>query len=194
MTILSLGPWDQNVNWSEGTLAGVQRFLRRVENMAGNLTDDVMTPEQERLMNQLVSDVTERIDGMRFNTAISAMMEYLNAFSGTMPRAAYTALLRVLNPFAPHLTEEMWQRLGNEEMLAFSSWPTFDAGKLAKTEMTLVASVNGKRAAEFKMPVGAPEADIISAAQNAAGAKLAGADIIKTIVVPNRMVNFVVKK
>ena len=112
MTILSLGPWDQNVNWSEGTLAGVQRFLRRVENMVGNLTDDAMTPEQERLVNQLIADVTERIDGMRFNTAVSAMMEYMNAFSGKMPRAAYIALLRVLNPFAPHLTEEMWERLG----------------------------------------------------------------------------------
>ncbi len=194
MTILSLGPWDQNVNWSEGTLAGVQRFLRRVENMVGNLTDDAMTPEQERLVNQLIADVTERIDGMRFNTAVSAMMEYINAFSGKMPRAAYIALLRVLNPFAPHLTEEMWERLGNTDMLAFAPWPAFDAGKLAKTEMTLVASVNGKRAAEFKMPIGASEVDIISAAQNAAGAKLAGAEIIKTIVVPNRMVNFVVKK
>ena len=95
MTILSLGPWDQNVNWSEGTLAGVQRFLRRVENMVGNLTDDAMTPEQERLVNRLIADVTERIDGMRFNTAVSAMMEYINAFSGKMPRAAYIALLRV---------------------------------------------------------------------------------------------------
>lgn len=195
VAVLSLGPWENNVVWTDGAMAGVQRFLKRVENLSDNLTDAPMTAEQERLMNQLVADVTERIDGMRFNTAISAMMEYLNAFSGgTMPRAAYIALVRVLNPFAPHLTEEMWEKLGNDTMLALSDWPTYDASKLAKTEMTIVASVNGKRAAEFTIAVGASESEIVDAARTAAGAKLSGCEIIKTIVVPNKLVNFVVKK
>lgn len=195
VAVLSLGPWENNVVWTDGAMAGVQRFLKRVENLSDNLTDAPMTAEQERLMNQLVADVTERIDGMRFNTAISAMMEYLNAFSGgTMPRAAYVALVRVLNPFAPHLTEEMWEKLGNDTMLALSDWPTYDASKLAKTEMTIVASVNGKRAAEFTIAVGASESEIVDAARAAAGAKLSGCEIIKTIVVPNKLVNFVVKK
>lgn len=195
VAVLSLGPWENNVVWTDGAMAGVQRFLKRVENLSDNLTDAPMTAEQERLMNQLVADVTERIDGMRFNTAISAMMEYLNAFSGgTMPRAAYIALVRVLNPFAPHLTEEMWEKLGNNTMLALSDWPTYDASKLAKTEMTIVASVNGKRAAEFTIAVGASESEIVDAARAAAGAKLSGVEIIKTIVVPNKLVNFVVKK
>lgn len=195
VAVLSLGPWENNVVWTDGAMAGVQRFLKRVENLSDNLTDAPMTAEQERLMNQLIADVTERIDGMRFNTAISAMMEYLNAFSGgTMPRAAYIALVRVLNPFAPHLTEEMWEKLGNNTMLALSDWPTYDASKLAKTEMTIVASVNGKRAAEFTIAVGASESEIVDAARAAAGAKLSGVEIIKTIVVPNKLVNFVVKK
>lgn len=195
VAVLSLGPWENNVVWTDGAMAGVQRFLKRVENLSDNLTDAPMTAEQERLMNQLIADVTERIDGMRFNTAISAMMEYLNAFSGgTMPRAAYIALVRVLNPFAPHLTEEMWEKLGNNTMLALSDWPTYDASKLTKTEMTIVASVNGKRAAEFTIAVGASESEIVDAARAAAGAKLSGCEIIKTIVVPNKLVNFVVKK
>ena len=195
VAVLSLGPWENNVVWTDGAMAGVQRFLKRVENLSDNLTDAPMTAEQERLMNQLIADVTERIDGMRFNTAISAMMEYLNAFSGgTMPRAAYVALVRVLNPFAPHLTEEMWEKLGNDTMLAVSDWPTYDASKLAKAEMTVVASVNGKRAAEFTIAVGASESEIVDAARAAAGAKLSGREIIKTIVVPNKLVNFVVKK
>ena len=79
VTVLSLGPWDSNVNWSEGALAGVQRFLKRVESMADNLSDEPMTAEQERLMHQLIADMTERLENMRFNTAISAMMEYMNA-------------------------------------------------------------------------------------------------------------------
>lgn len=195
VAVLSLGPWENNVVWTDGAMAGVQRFLKRVENLSDNLTDAPMTAEQERLMDQLIADVTERIDGMRFNTAISAMMEYLNAFSGgTMPRAAYIALVRVLNPFAPHLTEEMWEKLGNNTVLALSDWPTYDASKLAKTEMTIVASVNGKRAAEFTIAVGASESEIVDAARTAAGAKLSGCEIIKTIVVPNKLVNFVVKK
>ncbi len=194
MTILSLGPWDQNVNWSEGTLNGVQRFLRRVENLGDNLSDDPMTPDQERRMHQLISDVTERIEGMRFNTAISAMMEYINAFGNQMPRAAYVALVRVLNPFAPHLTEEIWEKMGNADMLTFGAWPTFDSAKLAQTEMTIVASVNGKRAADFVVTADAMEPDLIAAARSAVGSKLDGVEIVKTIVVPKKLVNFVVKK
>lgn len=194
VAVLSLGPWENNTVWTDGALSGVQRFLKRVENMADNLTDASMTADQERIMNRLIADVTERIDGMRFNTAISAMMEYMNQFGASMPRPAYEALIRVLNPFAPHLTEEMWQRLGHDKMLALSDWPTFDPAKLVETEMTVVVAVNGKRAADFRVPVDVTEPDLISAAKNAAGAKLAGAEIIKTIVVPKKMVNFVVKK
>ena len=111
-----------------------------------------------------------------------------------MPRAAYVALVRVLNPFAPHLTEEMWEKIGGDTMLALSDWPTYDASKLAKTQMNIVVSINGKRAAEFSVAVGASESEIIDAAKQAAANKLSGAEIIKTIVVPNKLVNFVIKK
>ena len=195
VSVLSLGPWDNNVIWTEGALAGVQRFLKRVEAFSDNLTDEPMTAEQERLMNQLIADLTERIDGMKFNTSISAMMEYVNAFpGGKMPRPAYEALIQVLNPFAPFLTEEMWEKLGHKDMLVFEPWPTFDASKLAKNDMTIVVSINGKRANEFVVPVNATEAEITTAAKAAAGAKLDGATIVKTIVVPNKLVNFVIKK
>ncbi len=193
-TVLSLGPWDTNVNWSDGALAGVQRFLKRVENMADKLTDNVMTPEQERLVNQLIADMTERLENMRFNTAISAMMEFINQFDGGMPRAAYEVLIQMLNPFAPHLTEEIWERLGHADMLVFQPWPTYDAAKLVKTTMTIVASVNGKRAGDFQIGVDAPESEIVAAARDVAARRLGDAEIIKTIVVPNKMVNFVVKK
>lgn len=195
VTVLSLGPWDSNVNWSEGALAGVQRFLKRVENLSDNLSDAPLNAEQERLMNKLIADATERLENMKFNTTISAMMEYINAFQGgTMPRPAYEALLQVLNPFAPHLTEEMWEKIGHDEMLVFTPWPTFDAEKLVETSMTVVVSVNGKRAADFVVPADADEATIVEAARAAAANKLADVEIIKTIVVPKKLVNFVVKK
>ena len=193
-TVLSLGPWDTNVNWSEGALAGVQRFLKRVENMADNLTDEPMNVEQERLVHQLIADMTERLENMRFNTAISAMMEFINAFSGKMPRPAYEVLVQMLNPFAPHMTEEIWERLGHKEMLVFQPWPTYDSAKLVKTDMTIVVSVNGKRAADFQISVDATNEELTVAAKAAAARKLEGAEIVKTIIVPNKLVNFVVKK
>lgn len=193
MAILYLGPWEQSANWSEDTLRGVERFLKRVEALSDNLTDDAMTAEQERLVHKLIADVTERLENMKFNTAISAMMEYLNAFGGKMPHPAYETLLQMLNPFAPHLTEEMWEKLGHADMLVFAQWPTYDASKLIATEMTIVVSVNGKRAADFVVPANADEDAIVAAAKSAAGNKLEGATIIKTIVVPKKLVNFVIK-
>ncbi len=195
VTVLSLGPWKNNVIWTEGTLAGVQRFLKRVENFSDNLTDDDLTPDQDKLVNKLVADVTERISNMGFNTSISAMMEFINEFpGGKMPRKAYEILIQLLNPFAPHLTEEMWEKLGHKDVLVFEPWPTFDKSKLVDTDMTIVVSVNGKRAKDFVVPVDITEADLVETAKAMAEKQLAGATIIKTIVVPKKLVNFVVKK
>lgn len=195
VTILSLGPWKNNTVWTEGALAGVQRFLKRVEAFSDNLTDDELTPEQDRLVNKLIADVTERVENMGFNTSISAMMEFINEFpGGKMPRKAYEILIQLLNPFAPHLTEEMWEKLGHKDILVFEPWPTYDESKLVKSDMTIVVSVNGKRANDFVVPVDISESDLVESAKKAAERQLTGATIIKTIVVPNKLVNFVVKK
>jgi leucyl-tRNA synthetase len=195
VTILSLGPWKNNTMWSDGALAGVQRFLKRIEGISDNLTDDELNAAQEKLVNKLIADVTERINNMGFNISISAMMEFINEFpGGKMPRKAYEILIQLLNPFAPHLTEEMWEKLGHKDMLVFEPWPTFDASKLVETDMTIVVSVNGKRVNDFVAPVDISEDDLIAAAKSAAARQLNGAEIIKTIVVPKKLVNFVVKK
>jgi len=195
VTILSLGPWRNNTMWNEGVLSGVQRFLKRVEGFSDNLTDDALTPEQDKLVNRLVSDVTERINNMGFNTSISAMMEFINEFpGGKMPRAAYEVLIQMLNPFAPHLTEEMWEKLGHADMLVFQPWPTFDASKLVESDMTIVVSVNGKRAKDFVVSADIVENDLVERAKVVAEKQLSGATIIKTIVVPKKLVNFVIKK
>ena len=195
LAILYLGPWEQSANWSEDTLRGVQRFLGRVENMSDNLTDEKLTPKQEFLANRLIADVTDRIENMKFNTSISAMMEFINEFpGGKMPRKAYEVLIQLLNPFAPHLTEEIWEKLGHKDMLVFEPWPTFDASKLVENDMTIVVSVNGKRVKDFVVPVDIAESDLIETAKQNATKQLGGATIIKTIVVPKKLVNFVIKK
>ena len=190
MTILFLGPFGANINWSEETLTGVQRFLKRVENMS--ISDIKPDAEQERLMNQLIKDVTERIENMQFNTAISAMMEYINQFVGEMPRSCYEALLQCLNPFAPHLSEEMWEKLGHSEMLVFQPWPIADESKLARTSQNISVSVNGKHRGAIQVSVAATENEIMDAAKQVAEKFLTG-EIIKTIFVPGKMINFVIK-
>ncbi|MBP5794482.1 MAG: class I tRNA ligase family protein [Alphaproteobacteria bacterium] len=195
VAVLSLGPWENNVVWTDGALAGVQRFLSRVEAFADNLTDDALTESQEKLVNRLIADVTERLDNMKFNTAISGMMEFINAFpGGKMPRPAFEVLIQMLNPFAPHLTEEMWEKLGHKDMLVFEPWPVADASKLVDNDMTIVVSVNGKRVRDFVVPVDIAESDLVEQAKQNATKQLDGATIIKTIVVPKKLVNFVVKK
>ena len=169
--------------------------MKRLEGISNNLTDDALTETQEKLVNKLIADVTERITNMGFNTSISAMMEFINEFpGGKMPSKAYEVLIQLLNPFAPHLTEEMWEKLGNKAMLVFEPWPKYDASKWVDSEMTIVVSVNGKRANDFVVPVDINEEDLIAAAKSAAQRQLTGATIIKTIVVPKKLVNFVVKK
>lgn len=195
VTILSLGPWRNNTIWNEGTLAGVQRFLKRIEGFSENLTDEPLSESQERMVHKLIADVTDRISNMGFNTSISAMMEFINEFpGGKMPRAAYEILIQLLNPFAPHLTEEMWEKLGHKDMLVFEPWPTFDASKMVENDMTVVVSVNGKRVKDFVVPVNIDEQNLIETAKQNATKQLDGATIIKTIVVPKKLVNFVVKK
>jgi len=193
MTILFLAPWTSNANWSEEALMGVTRFLKRVEALSDNLTDVAPDAEGEFWVNDLVAKMTYRIENMQFNTAISAMMEFINAFSGGMPRAAFAALIKVLNPFAPHLAEEMWEKLGHSDMLVFQPWPIYDESKLVKSEMTVVVSVNGKRRAEVNVPIAISESELIEAARDAAEKHLSGTAVIKTIIVPGKMVNFVIK-
>ncbi|MCL2629108.1 MAG: leucine--tRNA ligase [Alphaproteobacteria bacterium] len=189
LTTLFLSPFEQNRNWSDDTLRGCERFLSRVAALFDKVGGE-MDSEQERLMNQLAKDMGERIENMQFNTAIAAMMEYINNFSTGIPRLCYEMLIMCLNPFAPHLAEELWEKLGNKDMLVFHSFPVADETKLAKKSMTIVVSVNGKRRAEIVVPLGAAENDVVSAAKNA-GDKFITGEVSRVIYVPNKMVNFV---
>ncbi|MDR1027632.1 MAG: leucine--tRNA ligase [Rickettsiales bacterium] len=190
LAVLSLGPWSENVVWSDGALAGAQRFMKRIEALADNIGGDE-TPEHARLRNQLAKDVAERIENMQFNTAIAAMMEYINAFSGAaMPRACYETLLHCVNPFAPHLAEELWEKIGGKDMLVFAPFPVADESKLGRTTMTIVVAVNGKRRAEISVNSSETKDRIVALASDAVVKYITG-EVKKTIFVPGKMVNFV---
>ncbi len=203
-----MGPLEQVKPWSMNGVEGVYRFLGRVWRMiADDAADDIvlsptvqdvpLTTEQERLVHKTIKVVTDDIEKLSFNTAISRMMEFTNEFTGANPRpkSAMETITLLLAPFAPHLAEECWQLLGHNGSLAHHPWPTYDAALLVEDEIEIPVQVNGKLRAKIKVPTAADAAAMQSLAESdeTIKAQLAGKTIVKVVAVPGRMVNFVVK-
>lgn len=203
-----MGPLEQVKPWSMSGVEGVYRFLARVwrmfvEERAEGMTlhpaiqEVAPTAEQERILHRTIKAVTDDIEKLSFNTAISRMMEFTNEFgtADVRPRALLEPFVPLLSPFAPHIAEELWELLGHKEPLAYAPWPTFDPSKIAEAEVEIPVQVNGKLRAKIKVPAGADQATTqrIAETDEAVQGQLAGKQIVKTIVVPGRMVNFVVK-
>lgn len=203
-----MGPLEQVKPWSMKGVEGVYRFLARVWRMiTDEEADEVrlnpavqeadLNEEQERVLHKTVKAVTEDIEKLSFNTAISRMMEFTNEFSPqeVRPKSAMETLTILLSPFAPHLAEELWQLLGHENTLAFEPWPTFDESKIAEAEIEIPVQVNGKLKAKIKVPAGADNGTIEETAKqnSSVASNLEGKAIVKVVVVPGRLVNFVVK-
>ena len=203
-----MGPLEQVKPWSMKGVEGVYRFLARVWRMiTDEFADEVrlnpavqeteLSEAQERVVHKTIKAVTEDIEKLSFNTAISRMMEFTNEFSPqeVRPKSAMETLTILLSPFAPHIAEELWQLLGHDNTLAFEPWPTFDEAKIAEAEIEVPVQVNGKLKARIKVPAGSDNATIEEAAkQNSSVAShLEGKTIVKVVIVPGRLVNFVVK-
>jgi leucyl-tRNA synthetase len=151
----------------------------------------------ERGLHKLIRKVGEDIEAMKFNTAIAAMMEWVNLVykAGRLTADQAERFVLVLAPFAPHLGEELWERLGHDQSLAYEPWPTYDDGLIAEETVELAVQVNGKVRGRVSVPADAAEDDVIAAAL--AEPKVAdatrGKTVVKKIVVPGRLVNIVVK-
>lgn len=201
-----MGPLEEMKPWNTKGVEGVSRFLGRVwrlfltEDGAVNplLTDAVPTPEFERCYHQTVKKVTEDIPALRFNTAISQLMIFINESykAEQLPKAIMKNFIILLSPFAPHIAEELWSKVGNTQSI-FSSgtWPSFDSAKAADDEVTVVAQVNGKIRAKFTVAVDTPETTLRELAFSEPNMKvhLEGKQIVKEIIVKNKLVNIVVK-
>ncbi len=202
-----LGPLEQVKPWNTRGVEGTHRFLNRVWRLlAGNeadeggnaptLSDAAPTREQQRLVHQTIAKVTEDIEGMRFNTAISALMELTNAAYKwpQVPRAAAETLVLLLSPLAPHLAEELWQRLGHAESLAYHAWPIADPALLKADVLEIPVQVNGKVRGKISVPAEAQENEVlaIAKADENVGKHLAGQSVKRAIYVRGRIVNFVV--
>ena len=202
-------------------MPGVYRFLNRVYSLFDPqdyaehiLGDDRAQEDVERALHKLIKKVGEDIEAMKFNTAIAAMMEFINLVykctygvrdesdgpakhfvNAFMSRSQAERFVVVLSPFAPHLAEELWQRLGHDGSIACAPWPAYDEAMLAEDTIEMAVQVNGKNRARITVPADADNDAVLAAAlaepriiELAAGRK-----IIKKIVVPGRLVNLVVK-
>jgi leucyl-tRNA synthetase len=203
-----MGPLEQMKPWSMRGVEGVSRFLARVwrlmmtENQAGEwelssaLQDIDPTKEQQKILHATIKKVTEDIESLSFNTAISQMMIFVNAFTTAeaVPVSAMRTFLVLLNPFAPHLSSELWEKLKSPSDIAQQSWPACDEMFLIEDEIEIVIQVNGKLRASMKMPIAASEEQVKAAAL--ANPKIqqhvAGKSIRKVVVVPKKLVNVVV--
>jgi leucyl-tRNA synthetase len=200
-----MGPLDKGAPWSDEAIPGVHRFLQRayrllVEDSDGgerlvDLVDGPGTLEQQQLTARAIHGVTEDTEAMRFNTAISKLMVFSREVSrdAVLPREAAEVFILLLSPFAPHLAEELWQRLGHAQSLAAEPWPTADAALLEESTLTLAVQINGKRRDEIEVPADADEETIRRAALEspAVARQLDGREPKRIIVVPGRLVNIV---
>ena len=203
---LFMGPLEDGTEWETSGVAGTRRFLDRVWRLvvdkdteevgkrftAGEREDD----ELERLLHAAIKKVTQSVETLRFNTAISAMMVFVNEATKReeLPRAWMETFLRILAPFAPHVAEELWQRLGHQEVLALVSWPDFDESKLQVDKIVLAVQINGKLRGTIEAQVNvSKEAALEAAKTDAKVAKfLEGKTIRREVYVPGRLINLVV--
>jgi len=204
---LFMGPLEDGVEWETSGVAGTRRFLDRLwrllidtetDSLSGKVSEDAPTTnkELERALHAAIKKVTTSVTDLRFNTAIAEMMVFVNeATKATaIPRAWFEMFVKIMSAFAPHLGEELWQRLGHTTSIAYEPWPAFDEAKLARDVMVIAVQVSGKLRSEIEVPLDASESSILSLAKadDKVQPYLAGKAIKREIYVKGRLVNLVV--
>ncbi len=193
-----IGDFEKAAPWSSTSIKGCRRFLERVWNLFDQVQPgDAYSEQHEILLHKTIKKVSEDIEGLKHNTAIAAMMSLVNAFYDKgVNRAEYKALLLLLNPFAPHITEELWSLLGEAgEVLSLQLWPQYEESKTVESTVEIGVQVNGKLRSTIRLPLDCEQEEAVNTAladekvRNA----VAGKQVFKTIVVKNKIVNLVVK-
>lgn len=193
-----IGDFEKAAPWSQSSIKGSKRFLDKVWALSDKLTEgDSYRAELESAFHRTIKKVTEDIEGLKMNTAIAALMSLLNDIqgSGSINRAEFKTYLILLNPFAPHMTEELWQQAGFEGMLNEAEWPKYDEAKCADSTVEIAVQVNGKIKARINVAadISAPDAIAAAKADGAVAAAIDSKNIIKELYVPKKLVNIVVK-
>jgi leucyl-tRNA synthetase len=192
-----MGPLESTKPWQTANIEGAWRFLDRVWNVCtGPLTEAPADKETQRAVHKTVKKVGEDIEGLRFNTAISAMMILVKDLGALkeVPRDAARTLALLVSPFAPHLGEELWQQLGGTQSLAYEAWPTFDPGLVKDDVVEIGVQVNGKLRGVVQLAIDAnQEAALASAnAEPNVASHLAGKTVKKVVYVAGKILNIIV--
>ena len=193
-----MGAFDQPIPWSTNGLIGQSRFLQRIWELQDKLTDDAQPDgDTNRLIHQTIKHVGERIESMKFNTAVAALMTLANHFGSraTLTRENWETFLILLSPFAPHIAEELWSRLGHEDLVCTRPWPTFDPEQAKEETIEIPVQINGKIRARLTVDAAIESADLeqLALADEKVKTWTDGKTIRKVVVVPGRLVNIVAK-
>ncbi len=193
-----IGDFEKAAPWSSASIRGCRRFLERVWALGESLVSgDGVRPQLEISVNKTIRKVGEDIENLKYNTAIAAMMALLNELcdAGGATREEYRLLLLLLNPFAPHMTEELWERMGYGGQLAHAQWPKYDPAKCVEETVEIAVQINGKIRTRLQVPTtaGAPEVLALAKADEKIAPALEGMQLVKELYVPGKLVNLVVK-
>ena len=198
--LMFMGPIDAEKPWTSDGINGVNRFVKRVWNIfeTPDKIQESGDAELSKLMHKTIKGVTEDMERMTFNTAISKMMEMVNAIyksDNPIAKADMESFVKLLSPIAPFISEELWERLGHTESIAYAAWPTYDETLLVKNDMNIVIQVLGKKRATLTVPVDITQDNLLALAKDESHVRefIAGKEIIKVIYVPGRLMNIVVK-
>ncbi len=192
-----IGDFEKSAPWSSKSIKGCKRFLDRIWDLQECVIEGGIRPELERNFHKTIKKVTIDIENLKMNTAIAAMMALLNDISdtGSITKEEFRTLLLLLNPFAPHITEELWQVLGYGGMVTGQTWPTYDESKCVDDTVEIVLQINGKVRGRLVIPADISKEDAIAAAKQDGkiASQIEGKTIVKEIYVPKKLVNLVVK-
>jgi len=190
-----IGAFDLSAAWSEDGVKGCRRFLDRIWKLQDILTEGASySQDMETKMHQTIKKVGSDYENLKYNTAIAAMMALLNEFyrKNEINRAEFKTLLVLLNPVAPHITEELWERSGYEGRIYQTQWPEYEESKTVEATIEIAVQINGKTRAVVALPADVEKDAAIAAGKEALGNKLTG-HIVKEIYVPGRIINIVAK-
>ena len=190
-----IGAFELSAAWSEDGVKGCRRFLERVWKLQDIMTDeDVFSADLETKMHQTIKKVSSDFENLKYNTAIAAMMALLNDFTrkNAITRAEYQTLILLLNPVAPHITEELWQIAGGEGYVYEQAWPEYDEAKTVENTVEIAVQINGKTKGTLEIGRDDEKDAVIAKAKASIADKLTG-NIVKEIYVPGRIVNIVMK-
>ncbi len=194
--VLFMGEYSAAIPWSDSSLRGCKRFLDRVANLSEAVQDAPVSGLESKL-HKTIKKVSDDIEKMKYNTAIAALMTFMNdaEAEGSIGKEQYLTMLKLLCPFAPHLCEEIWESFGGEGFISVAQWPSYDEAKLVDDEVAIAVQVNGKLKATVNVPTDCEESVAVEAAKadEKVAAAIEGKNIIKTIYRANKILSFVVK-